>query len=376
MKTEKKIFDFKFETKSFEEKTEKGLNIGIIKGYASTYNNIDKVDDIMKEGCFEDTLKEQSGTILKMLSNHSMWDVIGGFPVEEMKDDSKGLFVVGHINLDVAKGKETYALAKQGVINKMSIGFRVKEEEFIDDGKIRLIKKCDLFEISIVPFPANPEANILNVKTVVPYQNLSLADREREWDKTSALKRVRAFTDSEEEASKSYKKAFMWFDKENEENLTAYKLPIADVVGGQLKAIPRAIFAVAGALKGARGGVDIPQSDKQKIISSINKYYAKMRKEFDDDSIVSPFLNKNIDDFTELKEVENCLKDNGFSQKECKAIISKINSLKEKDVDDKKGLNQRDVDIDDEEQRDVVLQKCCFAKKICRKLHRKFEKFY
>lgn len=224
METEKKIFDFKFETKEFKEETIDGLKIGVIKGYASTYDNIDKVDDIVKQGAFTETLTLQKDNVMKMLKNHNRDNVIGGFPVNLMQDTKKGLYVVGHINLEVEKGRETYALAKQGVINKMSIGYKTIESTFINDS-LRVLEKLELKEISIVPFPANEEATIIDVK--------------------------------------------------------------------------------------------------------------------------------NIDEITELKDVENFLKEKGLSKKEQKALISKINSLKEKDVDKEKNKIQRDVEKE-EKQRDVV----------------------
>jgi len=58
-----------------------------------------------------------------------------------------------------------------------------------------------------------------------------------------------------------------------------------DVFEGELKIVPRAIFAVRGTLSGARGGVGIPEKDKQAIRKRVEGFYARMRKEFDDESI-------------------------------------------------------------------------------------------
>ena len=56
----------------------------------------------------------------------------------------------------------------------------------------------------------------------------------------------------------------------------SYKLPIADVIDGRLRAVPKAVFAAAGAMRGARGGVDIPDADRKGVIRHLEKYYAKM----------------------------------------------------------------------------------------------------
>ena len=122
-----------------------------------------------------------------------------------------------------------------------------------------------------------------------------LDDRERAWNSSSAIARVRTFTQSTDAPSNSYKRAFMWYDSADEDNFGGYKLPYADVVDGKLLAIPRAIFAVAAALRGSRGGVDIPNADRDRIIQKVNKYYERMSDLFDDDTLISPFEKQDTD---------------------------------------------------------------------------------
>ena len=110
-----------------------------------------------------------------------------------------------------------------------------------------------------------------------------LNDRDREWDSDSAIQRIRDFTNSKDKPSSRYRNAFLYFDPEDDDNFKGYKLPIADIVNNRMVAIPRAIFAVAGVLRGARGGVNIPERDKQTITTKINRYYDIMSDLFDDD---------------------------------------------------------------------------------------------
>ena len=63
---------------------------------------------------------------------------------------------------------------------------------------------------------------------------------------------------------------------ENKENFTAYKLLIADVVDGKLKAVPRGVMAAGNVMQGSRGGVDLPERDIDRVKSHLAKYYAKM----------------------------------------------------------------------------------------------------
>jgi len=111
---------------------------------------------------------------------------------------------------------------------------------------------------------------------VTAFQDLPLADRDREWDGTAAEKRVRAWADAQDEPNAKYRDAHVWYDADAKENFTAYKLLIADVIDGRLKAVPRAVFAAAAVMQGSRGGVDLPAKDRDRVKSHLAKYYKKL----------------------------------------------------------------------------------------------------
>lgn len=67
-----------------------------------------------------------------------------------------------------------------------------------------------------------------------------------------------------------------WYDATAKENFGSYKLLVADVVGGQLKAMPRGVMAAAAVMQGSRGGVDLPQRDITRVRNQLAKYYKKM----------------------------------------------------------------------------------------------------
>jgi hypothetical protein len=114
---------------------------------------------------------------------------------------------------------------------------------------------------------------------VTSFQDLPLADRDREWDGDAAERRVRRWADAEDEPNEKYRDAHVWYDADNKDNFTAYKLLVADVVGGDLKAVPRGVMAAGNVMQGARGGVDIPDDDVDRVKSHLAKYYAKMDEE-------------------------------------------------------------------------------------------------
>jgi len=135
-------------------------NIGKISGYGSVFGVLDSYDDIVENGSFSDSLNEHG--MPKMLLQHR-WEDIGGV-WKVAREDQKGLYLEGEINLDVQKAREYYSLIKQGAIDGLSIGY-VTEDYERDQKGIRHIKKVNLMEVSIVTFPANVEAFIREVRS-------------------------------------------------------------------------------------------------------------------------------------------------------------------------------------------------------------------
>lgn len=115
--------------------------------------------------------------------------------------------------------------------------------------------------------------------SVTAFQDLPLADRDREWDGGAAEKRVRTWASAEDEPNQKYRDAHVWYDHEKKDNFTAYKLLMADVIDGRLTAVPRGIMAAGNIMQGARGGVDLPDKDIARVKSHLAKYYEKMGEE-------------------------------------------------------------------------------------------------
>ncbi len=124
--------------------------------------------------------------------------------------------------------------------------------------------------------------------------NLPLASRDRAWDSSAAEGRVREWAGGDDLDWAKYRKAFFWYDAEKPKEFGSYKLGFADVIDGVLTAVPRGVFAVAGVLQGSRGGVNIPDADKEQVRSKVDSYYAKMRKEFGDNSITGQKRRSNF----------------------------------------------------------------------------------
>jgi HK97 family phage prohead protease len=131
----------------------------LIEGYGSTFGgDPDSYGDIVAKGAFKETLKSR---MPKMLYQHRSDSLCGVW--EEAKEDSKGLRLKGRF-IPTTLGRDAYIEAKSGALESMSIGFSCKSADYDDKKGIRTIKAVELFEVSLVTFPANTNALITGVK--------------------------------------------------------------------------------------------------------------------------------------------------------------------------------------------------------------------
>lgn len=135
----------------------------IIEGYASHFNNKDSHGDIITSGAFKKTIQENKNRI-KVLWQHDMYEPIGK-PME-MYEDEKGLFTISKIS-ETDVGKKTMILARDGVLNEMSIGFYPIKEEYDRENNINYIKEIRLLEYSVVSFASNSLAQITDAKNLL-----------------------------------------------------------------------------------------------------------------------------------------------------------------------------------------------------------------
>lgn len=160
IKKEIKNIHLSFDIKSLEQE-------GSFAGYASVFNVIDSYNDMLLKGAFTNTLKEKNqGSDVKMLWQHHSDQPIGKYL--KIQEDNYGLFVEGQLLLNLQKGKEVYELVKRGIVNGLSIGYSVKSSKIMEEKSIRIISEVDLWEISLVTFPANEKALVTFVKNTIP----------------------------------------------------------------------------------------------------------------------------------------------------------------------------------------------------------------
>lgn len=141
---------------------------GVFSGYGSVFHNEDSYGDVVRPGAFKKSLAEwaKKGRLPPMLWQHDRREPIGVFT--KMVEDEKGLFVEGRLLIDdIPQARAAYALLKEKALGGMSIGYREILIEQDHDEKVTNLLELDLWEVSVVTFPANEEATVDSVKSAL-----------------------------------------------------------------------------------------------------------------------------------------------------------------------------------------------------------------
>ena len=140
---------------------------GSFEGYGSVFNVVDSYRDIVVSGAFKESIENhvKNGTSPALLWQHDHGSPVGVW--KSMDEDDHGLKMEGQLALGTQKGREAYELLKMGAVKGLSIGFNVPKggEEFDEENNVNLLKQIDLWETSIVTFPANQDAQVTAVRS-------------------------------------------------------------------------------------------------------------------------------------------------------------------------------------------------------------------
>jgi HK97 family phage prohead protease len=154
-------------------------DVNVVEGYASVFGNVDLHGDVVKRGAFKKTIRERvpSGQV-KFLDSHvpDASHVIG--TVVEAKEDERGLFIRARLS-SAPSAQDLRVKMLEGHLDRMSIGYSTVKDSWQDgdDGqKVRLLEELKLFEVSVVPFPANEEAAISAVKEALAVAGSGLVE--------------------------------------------------------------------------------------------------------------------------------------------------------------------------------------------------------
>jgi HK97 family phage prohead protease len=150
-----------------------------IEMYSSVFENEDLYGDIIHKGAFSQSLdehKKSDGSWRIPL----LWQHMSHFPIGKptvLFEDEKGLFSKDSIPKtgEGTKAEEALILAYEGVIEGASIGYFSIDERW--DGNIRHLTRLDIFERSLVTFPANELAGVVGVQKSLARLSPQLANQ-------------------------------------------------------------------------------------------------------------------------------------------------------------------------------------------------------
>lgn len=130
---------------------------GLFEGYASMFDGVDAYGDTIVKGAYAETLQNRTRPVA-MFFNHisrrpDMPAKIGVY--EDMEEDDYGLKVKGRLTVGHPTADAVLASMKNGTISGLSIGYIVPAGGAEKRDNIRLLKKIDLIEVSIVEEPAD-----------------------------------------------------------------------------------------------------------------------------------------------------------------------------------------------------------------------------
>lgn len=129
-----------------------------IEGYACLFDVPDLGRDLVERGAFSTSLARQGAGGVRMLYQHDPAEPIGVWT--DVLEDGRGLYVRGRLSPFVARAREVAALVRDGALDGLSIGFKAVTARTDPRTRLRRIARIDLWEVSVVTFPMQPQARI------------------------------------------------------------------------------------------------------------------------------------------------------------------------------------------------------------------------
>jgi HK97 family phage prohead protease len=141
-----------------------GDGAGMFRALVSTFGTKDSQNEVIEKGAFTDSLANGDVPILWDHQWDDIWSHIGSAKAAETDG---GLVVDANLDLDNPTAAQAFKLLKSGRVKEFSIGgFEDPADVTTDDDGTRHVSKFDLREVSLTLAGANPETQLLEVKTL------------------------------------------------------------------------------------------------------------------------------------------------------------------------------------------------------------------
>lgn len=258
----------------------------VIEGYAAVFGNLDRVDDIIEPGAFDETLRSKRPQDVAVFIGHDTSSLPVGIPLE-IRADEKGLYTKTYI-FRTTQGDDLLATARElrerGQTLGMSIGYIARDFAWdtYDGRMVRRLKQVDLIEYSYAARQtiANPEALVTLVKQLerrerampmeqkraIPPHTTPKAPEDTPWDGPREV----AQADIED------LKVMCAIVQGEGDRKQDYKLPHHRASDHYV--VWRGVAAAGAVLMGARGGVDASEEEIAGAKRHLERHYAQFEK--------------------------------------------------------------------------------------------------
>lgn len=161
----RKVYGVTIETRS--DKSGPGTLVGYAAVFDRDSHDLGGFTESIKPGAFSRSLRD--GADVRALRDHDPSRVLGrsGSGTLRIVEDAVGLR--SEIDLpDTELGRETAELVRRGDLDGMSFGFTAERDSWVEkDGRShRVLSELDIFDVSVVSFPAYPDAAIAGVRSL------------------------------------------------------------------------------------------------------------------------------------------------------------------------------------------------------------------
>jgi HK97 family phage prohead protease len=262
-----KIFHWTNTFKTLGENEDGGIDI---KGSAST-NALDRAGDIIEADAWTKGGLENFKQNPILLFNHDYNKPIGkatGLQVTE-----NGLEITGRISKAAGEIKD---LVKDGVLGAFSVGFRVKDADYMTETDGYKIKDAELFEVSVVSVPCNQGATFSVAKS---FDNMDDYNKfKKQFIKANSVDSADAVKVEQPSGEKSQKME----TNMSEENKTPEVSPEFDLNKFASEAAEKAVATYAmkqAELKAAEEKAQQEQAEKQAEVEANEKAVQEAKQE-------------------------------------------------------------------------------------------------
>jgi len=178
-------------------------------------------------------------------------------------------------------------------------------------------------------------------KRAIPFSAFEASLENKPWNHTLAEEQVKARAQVGKEEFKwpEYRKAFAWFNDNDPENFKSYKFLHHDTEGGELHTVWAGVKLAMALLLGARGGVDIPESDRKEVYNHLVRHYEQFNKEAPAYKFVEDQALAELEDEITATQVSKGLSDIRGQVKSLRHEVKKVFKEEKKDKE-KIGINE------------------------------------